>query len=122
MAKQVVLMGLRPDVVDWDKWPDLSPEKLMEGTEKTREALEAEGFDLTIGLIKTGDEGAEEAADILKSKRFDVALIGAGVRKDDDQFILFERLINLIREHAPDAKIAFNSSPADTVDAVKRWA
>ncbi|EAQ30198.1 hypothetical protein NAP1_05460 [Erythrobacter sp. NAP1] len=121
MSKQVVLMGLHPDVVDWDKWPNLSPEKLMEGTEKTREALEAEGFDMTVGFIGTGDEGAEEAAEILASKPFDLVLIGAGVRKDDDQFLLFEKLINLILEHAPQAKVAFNSSPSDTVEAVKRW-
>ena len=48
-------------------------------------------------------------------------MIGAGVRKDDDQFLLFEKLLNLIHELAPNARIAFNSSPNDTVEAVKRW-
>ncbi|MBH5322606.1 hypothetical protein [Aurantiacibacter sediminis] len=121
MTQQIILIGLHPDVVDWDKWPDLSPEKLMEGTEKTRTALEEAGYGVTIGLIKTRDEGAAEAATLLSQKPYALALIGAGVRKDDDQFLLFEKLINLIREHAPQAKVAFNSSPSDTVDAVERW-
>ena len=65
MDKKVALIGLHPDVVDWDKWPELSPEKLMEGTLATKEALNREGFDLTIGFIKTGDEGAKEAEQLL---------------------------------------------------------
>lgn len=121
MGKKVILIGLHPDVVEWDKWPDLSPEKLIEGTKATKKALEAEGFDLTIGFIKTGDEGAAEAEEMLIENSYDVVLIGAGVRKDDDQFILFEKLLNLIHEHAPSARIAFNSTPSDTIEAVKRW-
>lgn len=34
---------------------------------------------------------------------------------------LFEKVINLIRRHAPDAAIAFNSSPDNSVEASMRW-
>jgi hypothetical protein len=34
---------------------------------------------------------------------------------------LFEKVVNLVRQHAPDAAIAFNSSPEDTADAALRW-
>jgi hypothetical protein len=34
---------------------------------------------------------------------------------------LFEKLVNLIRQHAPQAAILFNTSPADTVEAALRW-
>ena len=50
-----------------------------------------------------------------------VVLIGAGVRKDDDHFLLFERLVNSVHEHAPGARIAFNSGLTDTAAAVGRW-
>jgi hypothetical protein len=33
-------------------------------------------------------------------------------------FLLFERLINVVHEAAPGARIAFNTSPADTAEAV----
>lgn len=45
-------------------------------------------------------------------------MIGSGVR---DQLELFERTVNLVRRHAPDAAIAFNTSPSDTFDAAARW-
>jgi hypothetical protein len=30
-------------------------------------------------------------------------------------------VINLVRRHAPDAAIAFNSTPASTYEAAARW-
>jgi hypothetical protein len=48
------------------------------------------------------------------------AVIGGGVR-NEDQLELFEQVLNLVRRYAPDAAIAFNSTPADTFDAAARW-
>jgi len=58
---------------------------------------------------------------MLQAEEPDVVIIGAGVRKDDDHFLLFEKLINTIRINRPEAAIAFNTLPTDTIDAVKRW-
>jgi hypothetical protein len=49
-------------------------------------------------------------------------LIGAGVRKDDDQFLVFEMLVNVVHEFAPQARIAFNTGPTDSDSAIQRWA
>ena len=57
----------------------------------------------------------------LKQKRFDCILIGAGVRANPSNFLLFEKLINVVHEHAPQAKLCFNTLPSDTAAAVKRW-
>jgi hypothetical protein len=46
-------------------------------------------------------------------------MIGAGLRAPS-QLLLFEKLINLVHERAPRAAICFNTSPADTVEAVQR--
>jgi len=35
--------------------------------------------------------------------------------------LLFEKLINVVHAQAPDAKICFNTTPADTSEAVRRW-
>jgi hypothetical protein len=47
--------------------------------------------------------------------------VGGGVRKPEELLDLFERVINLVRRHAPSAAIAFNSTPSDTFDAAARW-
>jgi hypothetical protein len=57
----------------------------------------------------------------LEQKRFDCILIGAGVRANPSNFLLFEKLINVVHEHAPQAKLCFNTMPSDTAAAVKRW-
>ena len=48
-------------------------------------------------------------------------LIGAGVRTNPSNFLLFEKLINVVHEHAPQAKLCFNQLPSDIAEAVKRW-
>ncbi|MGB5624638.1 MAG: hypothetical protein WBM61_02815 [Woeseiaceae bacterium] len=43
------------------------------------------------------------------------------MRTDLEEFFLFEKLVNLLHEKAPCAKICFNTGPTDSEDAVKRW-
>ena len=57
----------------------------------------------------------------LDSRPWDVVVVGGGVRRPEDQLDLFERIVNLVHRHAPDAAIAFNSTPGDTFDAAARW-
>ena len=35
--------------------------------------------------------------------------------------MLFEKLINVVHEHAPQARLCFNQLPSDIAEAVKRW-
>ncbi len=72
------------------------------------------------GLDGSDDvESVIEAA--LRARPWNVVVVGGGVRKHEEQLELFERIIALIRRHAPDAAIAFNSAPADTFDAAAHW-
>jgi len=48
-------------------------------------------------------------------------LIGAGARIDSDEFLLFEKLINVVHKVAPGANLCFNTGPTDSIDAIKRW-
>ena len=57
----------------------------------------------------------------LKQKRFDCILIAAGIRTIPSNFMLFEKLINVVHEHAPQTKLCFNQLPSDIAEAVKRW-
>jgi hypothetical protein len=61
------------------------------------------------------------ATQALMSRRPDCVVIGAGLREPAPRLLLFEKIINLVHSLAPQARICFNTKPADTVDAVRRW-
>ena len=55
------------------------------------------------------------------SKPYDCVVVGGGIRKPEPFLELFERIVNLIRIHAPRAAIAFNTTGENSVEAVQRW-
>ena len=118
---KVLLVGWDPDVVDYSKWPGLTPEKLRAGLEGDRDKLNALGYEAKLGLLNNADTASDRVIDLLSDKTFDCVLIGAGVRTINEYILLFESLINTVHQHAPKAKICFNTGPFDSVDAVKRW-
>ena len=87
------------------------------------------------GQARFGDHGIEadlclvtpdehpEAAIVAALTRQDYAcvVIGGGIRKHEPWLGLFETVVNLVRQHAPGAAIAFNTTPEDTADAALRW-
>ena len=72
-------------------------------------------------LTDFGETAEAVVEGVLKQKQFDCILIGAGVRGVPSNFLLFEKLINVVHEHAAQAKLCFNTLPSDTAEAVKRW-
>ncbi len=121
MSKNVLLIGLRSDVVDFSKWPELTREKLEASFEKTIAELTKDGYNAQWCLTDLGKTAVEVISAKLRERKNNVVVIGAGVRKDPDLLLLFERIINTIVEVSPNSKIAFNTLPFDTVEAVKRW-
>ena len=122
MKKKILLVGWHPSVVDYSKWPGLTAEKLEMALRADEKKLNDLGYDASIGFIYDGDTATDKLEAALKSASYDVVLIGAGVRKDDDYFLVFEKLVNVVHEHAPNARIAFNTGPTDSDIAVQRWA
>ena len=119
--KKILLIGLHPDCVDYEKWPQLTPEKLEMALEDVISQLKKEGYRGVWCLTDQGISAADQVEKSLKDENPDIVLVGAGVRNDPDLLILFEKVINAIHEHAPRASIAFNSLPYDSVEAIKRW-
>ncbi|MDJ0992229.1 MAG: hypothetical protein QNI90_01520 [Dinoroseobacter sp.] len=122
MTKKVLMVGWHPSVVNYAKYPGLTPEKLEGALRADETKLNGLGYDASLVFITDGETAAEKVADTLKEQSYDVVLIGAGVRKDDDHFLVFEQLVNTVHEHAPQARIAFNTGPTDSDAAVQRWA
>lgn len=120
--KNVLLIGLDPAVVDYAKWPGLTPEKLKGVLEGDVARMEEAGYAAQLCFVDHGQTAAETVAGALAKADYDVILIGAGVRTDPAEFHLFERLVNTVHEKAPRARICFNTGPTDSLDAVKRWA
>ncbi|MBK1786587.1 hypothetical protein JHE00_19845 [Prauserella sp. ASG 168] len=68
------------------------------------------------------DAGAETAiVEALTRKDYACVVVGGGIRKPEPLLEFFEKVVNLVRHHAPTAAIAFNSSPEDSADAALRW-
>jgi hypothetical protein len=40
---------------------------------------------------------------------------------DSALFLLFEKLVNVVHENAPGARLCFNTRPDDTAESVQRW-
>ena len=121
MSKKVVLIGWNPDVVDYSKWPGLTPQKLSAALEADRNRLNDLGYAASLLFIDDEETAYTVVKNALQGESYDCVLIGAGVRTVADHFLVFERLVNAVHESAPNAKICFNTNPGDTAEAVQRW-
>lgn len=100
--------------------PGLIPELVQSFIDTQLNRLRPAGFEVTNCLVDTGATAAAMTARAIDGRNSDCIVIGTGLR-DSSQLLLFEKLWNLPHEKAPRAKLCFNSSPSDTVEAVQRW-
>jgi len=121
MPKKVIAIGIDPLFVDFTTMPQFSPEMFRSYIDMQIERVRELGYDVTSCLIDLGDTAEAVTAKALKAEKFDCVLIGAGLRQPGERLLLFEKIINLVHELAPNARICFNTTPADSVDAVRRW-
>ena len=83
--------------------------------------MAAAGYEAHFFFIDFKQPPEEAVRARLAETQYDAIVIGAGVRTDPDRFALFERLVNVVHAGAPKAKMCFNSNPADTAEAIRRW-
>ncbi len=121
MPKKVLAIGIDPAFVDFTTMPQFTPEMFRSYIDAQMERIRALGYDVTSCLVDLGDTAEEVATTALQSEEFDCVLIGAGLRQPAERLILFEKVLNLIHHLAPQASICFNTNPADSADAVRRW-
>lgn len=121
MAKRVLAIGIEPGSADYSEFPQLTPALVRSYIEAQLLRLRDRGYEVTSCLVDL-DETAEVAVTAaLRDERFDCIVIGAGLREPKPRLLLFEKVINLVHRLAPDAAICFNTTPADTAEAVQRW-
>jgi hypothetical protein len=119
LAPRVLVIGLDPHRVPgpWD--PKLVSDAIDAGM--ARFAEHGIGVESCLFGLDGGDDVEAVVAAALSSRPWQCVVIGGGIRKVEDQLELFERVVNLVRRHAPSAAIAFNRNPADTFEAAARW-
>lgn len=115
-APRVLVIGLDPYRVPgpWDPKP--VADAIEVGT--ARFAEHGVGVETCLFGLDGSDDVEAVVSAALRARPWECVIVGGGVRTELD---LFEQVINLVRRHAPDAAIAFNSTPADTFDAAARW-
>jgi hypothetical protein len=121
---RLLLLGLDPDIVDYSKAPvpGLTAAKVRSAIESDRAKLEGLGYSVTVLYVDAGKTAEAQLANTLTTGGYDCIMIGAGLRTVPPYFLLFEKLINVIHQHAPTStKLCFNTNPTDTAEAVQRW-
>lgn len=117
----VLSIGLHPNAVDYAKHPGLDEATLTARIEAGEGKLRAAGFDFVSCQVPADPDEAElKLRDCARSGAFDVAMIGAGLRAAPEHTLLFERLVNVLGDVSPGIVFCFNTSPEDTVDALRR--
>jgi hypothetical protein len=119
--KSVLLIGWDPAFADLSQFPDMTPAKVMAGLNAAKEKAHGLGYDMDLCLVETSETAEAAVVTWLARKPYDCVVFGAAVRVVPAYLLLFEKLINVVHEHAPRARICFNTSPANTIDAIQRW-
>ncbi|TKS96236.1 hypothetical protein [Streptomyces lasalocidi] len=118
-SPRVLVIGLDPHRVPgpWD------PEPVAMAIEAGLAGFSEHGVGVESCLI--GLDGSDDVEVVVKealeTHAWECIVVGGGLRHSDDQAELLELVINLIRRHAPDAAIAFNSAPDAIYEAAARW-
>ena len=126
MTSSVLIVGLDPDLAvrarsTRERFPDLDADVVRAGIESNRAELGRLGFATDFCGIDHGATAEATFRDAVAHRRYDVVVIGGGVRLDPALTHVLEVIVNLTRELMPNAVIVFNTGPATNTDAVGRW-
>jgi hypothetical protein len=116
----VLALGLDPKFVDPKAMGGLSPDVVRNFIDAQLERIRRLGYEVHGCLVDLGDTAEAVLRRDLSKRSFDCVMIGAGLRTPE-LLLLFEKLLNVVHAEAPGAKICFNTTPADSTEAVQRW-
>src|SRR5215831_5779054 len=126
-GRRVLGIGFDPYTLDFSsdffKGKPLNADVIAGGIKAEEARIKALGHDFEWLLIdaRGGAEPARAAARAaLAARPVEVVVIGGGVRLDPAQTPVLEALVNTVIEAAPGTRVAFNTSPTDTAEAIGR--
>jgi hypothetical protein len=112
---RVLLIGFDPAALPQVDAADVAP-----AFEHARSHADAAGLDLVECLIAPDETADALVRAALRDGVWECVVIGGGIRKPEAVLELFEYVVNLVHRLAPGAALAFDTSPADTVEAALR--
>ena len=124
MTQRVLLIGQDPDTVDFSDPaipPGFDAEKIRGGIALAGRMFAEQGIEMASCLIDPGETAEATIAAALAGKSYDCVVIGGGIRLPAGSLVLFERVINAVTRAAPGVRIAFNTTPPDSLVAAQRW-
>ena len=120
---RILFVGHKPETVDFSD-PSLPPgfdaEKINAGIALGLAKIKERGWQGDPCMITPDEAGRAMLERQLASASYDCVVIGGGLRLPPKGLALFETVVNVIHQGAPDAVIAFNTKPEDTADAAAR--
>jgi hypothetical protein len=122
--KRVLLVGLEPAMVDYSDPalpPGMTAEKIRAGIELALADMAKRGWLGESCLISPDETAASTVEGYLAGNHFDCVVVGAGLRLPPKRLTLFETIVNVIHQTAPQTAIAFNTVPEDSGTAAARW-
>ncbi len=123
-SKQVLFIGQQPETVDFSD-PALPPgfdaSKIHAGIAVGMQQMADRGWTAELCLVPPDASAGERVTRQLATKPYDCVVIGGGIRIPPKSLLLFENLVNAVHRAAPQAAIAFNTTPQDTAGAAARW-
>src|SRR6476661_4476900 len=111
----VLLIGLDPR-----KIPGFDPAPVEIAIAMGHKRFVEAGIEVDTCLVGIEPAARTIIVNALQAKPYGVVVVGGGIRKPDELVELFEDVIDLIRHHAPQAAIAFNTNPVTSLDAATR--
>ena len=112
----VLVIGIDPQVV-----PEMDGDVVRGCLDQVLARFGDHGIAASMVLIRFDESDEPAMTKALSERQWDVVVIGGGIREPESLVPLFEKIVNLVRQHAPQAAIAFNASGADSVEAAQRW-
>ncbi|WP_030236444.1 hypothetical protein [Streptomyces sp. NRRL S-350] len=112
----VLILGFDPHTI-----PGMDGDGLRAVLDAELARFAEHGIDAAMTLVAPDDTAEPAIVAALAGRGWDVVVIGGGIRKPEPALPFFELVVNLVRRHAPQAAIAFNTSGADSVEAAQRW-
>jgi hypothetical protein len=120
---KILFVGQNPETVDFSD-PSLPPgfdaEKINAGIALGVKKIEEHGWKGDTCMITPDAAGCAMLQKALAGGDYNCVVIGGGLRLPPKGLVLFETVVNIIHQSAPNARLAFNTRPDDTADAAER--
>ena len=98
--------------------PELQ-DKIEKGLAHAQQLADSAGVHMTQLMI--APEELPRFREALQKETYDAVIIGNGVRSNMELTPHMEKIIATVVEVSPKTAICFNTTPDDSVDAVRRW-